>query len=525
MQRRVFLHQLHRSAAAMALAALFATPSFLSRAKVLTELQNTDALFRLGLASGCPRPDSVVLWTRLMPQPHVPGGGMPASAVEVLWEIAEDEQFSKLRQEGRVLAVPEHAHSVHVKVKGLGSDRRYFYRFRVGDQLSPVGRTRTAPAAAAPVRQLRFALASCQHYEQGLYAVHREIAEQSLDFVLFVGDYIYESTNSRFRIRSHESFERPTDLDGYRARHATYKMDADLQAAHAAHPWILTWDDHEVSNDYANDRSRDTDNASRFLQLRAAAYKAYFEHMPVDPDRSPMGASMQIHDHWSWGQLAELWTLDARQYRHAQACSEPDGSGSKILGACAELKDPQRSILGMAQEDWLHQGLTQSQRQWKLLGLNSQFSSTTVQTPLGHRIYSDGWDGYPFAQQRLLDVLSRSQMSNVIFMGGDVHRHVASQIRTRANDPDAPIVAAEFICSSVTTRGLSEFLNNIVQTSNPDSIHSRSDERGYALIEITPQATHCIFRSTAFPVVSRLAPLHTQAEFFSFTDRPGVAVR
>lgn len=519
--RRLFLRSLGRSAAALALGSLFGSSSAPLARKPVETPRWADSPFTLGVASGMPRPDAVVLWTRLAPRPLDSGGGMTPEPHTVHWELAEDEAFARVVRQGQVLARPEHAHSVHVEVTGLAPGRRYHYRFRSGDAWSPPGRTCTAPAEDADVPRLRLALASCQHYEQGHYAAHREIAAQDLDFVLFVGDYIYESSNPRWKLRSHEG-PVPTRLETFRRRHALYKLDEDLQAAHAAHPWVLTWDDHEVENDYANDSSWLGDDPQSFLRRRAAAYKAYFEHLPVSPSMAPQGASMRIHERFVWGRLAELWTLDGRQYRSPQACPRPAGErGGRVLTSCEELADDDRSVFGLAQEAWLMQGLAGSRRRWKLLGQGSQISSWGVDTPFGRSVYSDAWDGYPRARERLLGGLHEAGVQDVVALGGDVHRHVAADLRLRPNDEQAPIVASEFVTSSITTRGLPEMAMALIRAANPDLVHARGDERGYALLEVRPEAVHCTFRATAFPV-RHDARLHTQAAYAVQAGAAGV---
>ena len=503
--RRRLLVNLSRAAAALALGRLFAAPSS-GRA---SNAPAGDYPFTLGVASGMPRPDSVVLWTRLAPQPHAPGGGLPPLPLNLRWELADDERFTTRLRTGTLLVHPERAHSAHVRVDKLPAGAQFFYRFMTGDAVSPIGRTRTAPAADADVASLRIALASCQHYEQGAFVAHREIAARDLDFVLFVGDYLYESTNPRYRLRAHEG-PPPVTLAQYRARHATYKLDADLRAAHAAHPWVVTWDDHEVENDYASEHSALELPPAEFLQRRAAAYQAYFEHMPVAPSMAPQGPAMRIHDRYTWGRLAELWTLDSRQYRDPQACGS--GTGGAVVSPCEALADPSRSVLGTAQERWLAQGLAGSTRRWKLLGLGSQLSPSSVRAARLQRLYTDGWDGYPPARERLLRAIAQAPGGNVLSLGGDVHRHVAAQLRVRSNDERSPIVGSEFVSSSITSRGLSEAMTALVRASNPDLLHARSDERGYALIELNSRSATCDFRATPFPADTR-ARLATQATF------------
>ncbi|HSV70385.1 MAG TPA: alkaline phosphatase D family protein [Methylibium sp.] len=497
MHRRDLLAGLGRSAAALALGSLFAPSLGRDRVEPLT---GADDPFTLGVASGMPGPSSVVIWTRLAPRPMEPLGGLPRAPLAVRWELAEDERFTTGLRRGELLARPQHAHSVHVQVEDLPADRRFFYRFHAGDATSPVGRTRTAPAADAAVARLRIALASCQHYEQGAFTLQREIAERDLDLVLFVGDYIYESSAPRYRIRAHEG-PRPVTLADYRRRHATYKLDPALRAAHAAHPWLMTWDDHEVENDYADTASRYEERSpADLLALRAAAYKAYFEHMPVAPSMAPMGPSMAIHAHHRWGRLADLWTLDNRQYRSRPPCSEPGRAGGRILRDCDELDDPARSMFGPTQERWLAEQLAASPCGWRLLAQATQIAPAFVDTPLGPALYSDGWDGYPQARARLLNAIAAQPLGNVACLGGDVHRHVAARLRADPTDPRSAVVASEFVTSSLTSRGLPQTTTSLMLSSNPDLLHARGDERGYALLELTPERLRCEFRATRFPV-------------------------
>ncbi|PBI95984.1 Alkaline phosphatase D precursor [Variovorax boronicumulans] len=258
--------------------------------------------FTLGVASGAPRPDGMVMWTRLAPEP-VQGGGMGDAPVAVQWEVAEDERFRRIVTKGMASAEADLAHSVHVEVQGLRPGRPYWYRFTAAGVRSPVGRTRTTPADTdAAVQPLRFAFASCQQYEEGYYAAYRDMAAQPLDFVVHLGDYIYESSRGSHNVRRHEGGI-PTDLAGFRDRYALYKTDPHLQAAHAAFPWLVTWDDHEVANDYTDDVSPRTPDPTQFLAIRAAAYQAWYEHMPVPASMSPRGASATIYGRHRFGRM------------------------------------------------------------------------------------------------------------------------------------------------------------------------------------------------------------------------------
>ena len=362
-----------------------------------------------------------------------------------------------------------------------------------------MGRTRTSPALNEVVRRLRLGLASCQHYEQGHFAAHRDMAAQDLDLVLFVGDYIYESSNKQYKIRAHNS-GMPTTLDAYRARHAHYKSDPDLQACHSAHPWLMTWDDHEVVNDYANDLDKNFTDPVVFLQRRAAAYQAYFEHMPLRLAPDPQQPSqMRIHDRMAWGTLADLWTLDCRQHRDHQACPDLMRGGGRVVMGCDALADPARSMLGQAQEQWLTAGLTQSQRRWKLLAQSTLMASSGVQTPLGRSAFTDGWDGYPQARARLLQTVADARLSDVVMLGGDIHANMAAQLRVQAGDERSPVVASELVTTSVSTRGMSPKLMAQIQRDNPDIRHARPDERGYTLIDIRPERLEAQFLTTPHP--------------------------
>jgi phosphodiesterase/alkaline phosphatase D-like protein len=285
--------------------------------------------FALGIASGSPRVDGIVLWTRLAPLPLAESGGMEPLPCEVRWELAHDESFRRIVKSGTSTAHPERAHAIHVEVDGLDAGREYFYRFDTGDARSPIGRTRTSPAQGMGDERLRLAFASCQQYEQGYYGAHGYLAAEGVDLVAFLGDYIYESTWGDDHVRKHGT-EPPRTLADYRGRHALYKSDPNLQRSHECAPWIVIWDDHEVENDYANDRSETLD--PQFLQRRAAAYRAYFEHMPLRASVLRTGGEVRIYDRYAWGSLATIHALDDRQYRSHQACA-PEGRAAAATWA------------------------------------------------------------------------------------------------------------------------------------------------------------------------------------------------
>jgi alkaline phosphatase D len=457
--------------------------------------------FSLGVASGSPLPHSVILWTRILPDP-LDAASMPALALSVRWEVAEDEAFRKVVSKGSAVASPELAHSVHVDAGGLRPERWYWYRFMLGDAVSPVGRTRTAPAADVLPAQLKLAVASCQHWEFGHYAAHRHIAASAPDLVAFLGDYIYEWGPYQLRhpqraVRQDESFT----LAQYRARYAQYKSDRDLQAAHLAAPWILTWDDHEVANDYAGDV--DERLSGDFAARRAAAYQAFYEHMPLrlpSPQAGRFG-TLRMYQRYDWGRLARFHVLDDRQYRSPLPCPKPGRGGSNVVLArsCETLRDPRRTMLGNEQEAWLAQGLSSSRAHWNLLAQQTpmaQSSGVPVQSPEDGRFWTDGWDGYPLARRRLLDTLVKSGARNPLVLAGDVHTFYASELRRDFARPVSkanPVIAAELCGTSVTSSSRPQARTQENVERNPHMLYGRSDRRGYMLIDLTPQSAQTRF--------------------------------
>jgi alkaline phosphatase D len=449
--------------------------------------------FSLGVASGSPLPDAVILWTRILVNP-LDATATPPIALMVRWEVAEDEGFKRIVAKGRATAAPELGHSVHVDARGLAPDRWYWYRFLHGDAVSPVGRTRTAPAAHAQVASLRIAVGSCQHWEFGSYAAHRHIAAAAPDLVAFLGDYIYEW--GPFQLGHPAKPQRVNEsltLADYRNRYAQYKSDPDLQAAHAVAPWIVTWDDHEVVNDYANDR--DLHRSPDFLARRAAAYQAFYEHMPLRlaPRAGKFGA-LRMHQRYDWGRLARLHVLDDRQYRAHQACQPAGkgGSGSVVARACAELRAPERSMLGAEQERWLADGLTGARARWNIIAqqtLMAQKDGAKPDAPDGARFWTDGWDGYPVARERLLNALRTSRASNPLVLSGDVHTFYAAELRADFDRPaskDNPLLASEFCGTSITSSAGPQARTLQYVAANPHIKYGRSDKRGFILMEVTP---------------------------------------
>jgi len=480
--------------------------------------------FELGVASGMPRPNSVLLWTRLLvDECDYISSEKVGEPLNVGWELFDDEALKNCVRRGETLTDRNRGHSIHVKVEGLNPATSYWYRFHSGNAVSSVGRTKTAPESNESVKSLRFALASCQNYEAGEYTAYQDMLAQDLDFVLFVGDYIYESNTSRPNSKRTHTGGEPQTLDQYRARYVQYKKDPLLQAAHAKYPWILMWDDHEVVNDYANDLDPAYSGTEAFLKRRAAAYRAYFEHQPIDlgPQlQSAHESSMDLNDTYSWGQLAQLWTLDCRQYRSHHACSSQGRGGGRVIMSCEELEDANRTMFGFDQEVWLSKGLQDSKKLWKFVAQTTQISSTRISTPIGKLTYTDAWDGYPQARRRLLEDLHRSKINNVVTLGGDVHMNVAANLRLAPNDSGSPIVASEFVTTSITSPGLGQNTTGLIKASNSDIVHMQSDERGYSLITVDALRATCEFRTTPHPVQIGAA-FKEQATYTVETGSPG----
>ena len=505
---------------ALALGATQLTAPIVRRAGAQPRFTSTP--FTLGVASGYPLPTGVVLWTRLAPAPLQPGGGMSShDVVGVEWEVATDERMSQVVQKGTVAATPEWAHSVHVEVEGLEPGRWYWYRFRAGGEASPIGRTRTAPAVNATVERLRFAFASCQQYEQGYFGAYHRMLADDLDLMVFMGDYIYESSWGRDHVRKHGAPE-PHTLEDYRVRHAVYKTDADLQAAHAACPWIVTWDDHEVSNDYADDRSQFAHPREWYLQRRAGAYKAYYEHMPLRRQMVPLGPQMRLYHAVPFGSLVQFHMVDDRQYRSHQPCAAPGRGGSAVVGEdCAERLDPRLTMLGEVQERWLETGLDRSRARWNVIGQQTLMAQLDRKLGAGQQFWTDGWDGYPAARRRLLDYLGKRKPANPVVIGGDVHMFWVTDLKPDFDDARSPVVASEIVGTSITSQNARKQEDvDALMGDNPHIRFANPTRRGYVRVEVTPQRMQADLRAMR-SVTQPRAAVDTLASFVVEDGRPG----
>jgi alkaline phosphatase D len=412
--------------------------------------------FQLGVASGDPLPDSVVLWTRLAVDPTSPEP-MPPVKVPVRWEIAADERFGKVVRSGQRTTGPDLGHSVHVDAHGLDAAHDYFYLFRVGDYVSPTGRTRTAPPSGRRLDRTTFGVTSCQSYQAGYYTAYDQMSRDDLAFVVFLGDYIYELALGS--VRQH-GLPPAVSLDDFRRHYAAAHADSQLQAAHAAAPWIMTWDDHEVEDNYAGlhpgelGKARAPDEAANFPAKRAAAYRAWWENVPVRAKPPGNDGSMRIYRSFRFGDLVTLPVVDARQYRtplatEGQGPASPPGGYSLLPAAL----DSNATILGKEQERWLQRTLDRSGAQWNVLAQQTQMAAVdhTPEDGSSSGYSTDTWDGYVAARNRLLGHVDKAKVKNFVTLGGDTHTSSVDDLRTDYQKDGSPVVGTEFVAPPATS--------------------------------------------------------------------------
>ena len=453
--------------------------------------------FTLGVASGSPSHHSVVLWTRLMPDANSGQSNFASSDISVQWEVADDEHFKVNRRSGQVVALATLAHSVHLELEGLQSDRWYFYRFQLGDAQSTVGRTRTLPHPEAMVQKLRVAYASCQRWEHGYFSAYDHMAQENLDMVLFLGDYIYEYAAAANPVRIPPGGW-VTSLSDYRNRYALNKSEKSLQAMHAQCPWLVTWDDHEVSNDYAGLVRGFSGNITLdFEAQRAQAYQAFYEHMPLRASaltRSleglARGAEMRIYGQVAFGKLANIYLLDDRQYRDRQVCNKGlnFGSGWVDPDQCEAWLNPSRTLLGPQQEQWLNQSFASArndQRVWNVVAQQTLFGRRDYKVGSGLSLWNDGWDGYSAARQRMTQSMQTHALKNPVLIGGDVHENWVGHVMADAYKDDSAKIGVEFCGAGITARsaGNSKLAERLRE--NPHFIFADSERKGYGVVEFT----------------------------------------
>ncbi|OGN49224.1 MAG: alkaline phosphatase [Caulobacterales bacterium RIFOXYB1_FULL_67_16] len=461
-------------------------------------------VFPLGVASGDPAPDGFVIWTRLAMNPVAPDGlGGMGGPVAVRWDIAADEGFHRIVAAGEATADASNAHSLHIEVEGLRLDRPYWYRFTALGQQSPVGRARTAPAPNADIDRLRLAVASCSNWESGYFSAYGHMADEAPDLTLFLGDYIYEYTRTGAQaanvVRPY-GLEEATTLAGYRNRYALHRTDPDLQRLHAVAPCLAVWDDHEIQDDYSGVWSKTPGvSPNDFLSRRAAGYKAFYEAMPIRRTRLDARLQMPIYRRVRYGRLAEFFMLDGRQYRSKQACSDgPNGGKGQVVtdAACPDRLDPARTFLGFEQERWLCDGLARSQAQWNILGQDLvmaglRFGDGGAET----RYWTDTWDGYPVARDRMTEALATLKPRNPVVLSGDYHSFWTNDVKRVSADPASATVATEFVGTSISSSGPPYDALMANMPNNPQIKFFDSRVRGYMSIEMDRHRMNTRYRA------------------------------
>ena len=471
--------------------------------------------FTLGVASGDPEPDGVVIWTRLSESPLI-GEVTLSTAIEVKWEVAHDESFKSIANKGTALAVPQLGHSVHVEVEGLEPDRWYFYRFHAGSETSPTGRTRTTPEKHVMPQRMQFAFTSCQHYESGYFNGYPHMVEEDLDLVVHLGDYIYEYGGVDNRVRKHLGKEIES-LANYRQRYSQYRLDESLKNAHRLFPWLVTWDDHEFDNNYADLVSEEEGiSPEAFLTRRMNAYQAYYEFMPLRRRAFPQGPDMTLYRKCQYGRLANFFVLDTRQYRTDQ----PNGDGQKPK--IGKAIDQNGTILGSKQEHWLMSGLTGSESTWNVLAQQVMMADLNRGDEKEARYSMDQWPGYEVSRRRLLKFFHERKIPNPVVLTGDIHVNWVNDLMLDSGRDGSPIVGTEFVGSSMSSSGNG---GNYIEeyeraASQNDFVKWYNSNRGYVTCDLRPDSWTSHFRVTPF-VDKPNSPLVKKASFIVQAGRPG----
>ncbi|MCO4698414.1 alkaline phosphatase D family protein [Streptomyces sp. RO-S4] len=463
--------------------------------------------FLHGVASGDPLPDGVLLWTRVTPTPEATPGSGAGPDTEVRWTVARDSGFTDVVARGSTLATAASDHTVKADIRGLRPATDYWFRFSAGGTDSPAARTRTAPAPDTAVGGLRLGVVSCANWEAGHFAAYRHLAARGdLDAWLHLGDYVYEYGTGEYGtrgevVRPHSPAHEIVTLADYRTRHARYKTDPDLRALHAAAPVVAIWDDHEFANDtWSGGAGNHTEGAEGAWAARqAAAKQAYFEWMPVRP-----AVEGTTYRRLRFGKLADLSLLDLRSFR-SQQVSLGDG----------DVDDPDRTLTGRTQLDWLKAGLSASDTTWRLVGTSVMISPFSVGSlpasllkPLakllglpqeGIALNTDQWDGYTDDRRELLAHLRAHAIRNTVFLTGDIHMAWANDVPVNAGTyPLSASAATEFVVTSVTSDNLDDIVNvpegtvsavaaPLIRAANRHVHWVDTDRHGYGVLDLTAE--------------------------------------
>ena len=488
--------------------------------------------FTLGVASGDPDATSVVLWTRLAPSPLENRGGMPSDPVAVDWEIAEDDKMQTVVKRGTVNALPAEGHSLHVVADGLTPNRPYWYRFMSGGAESRIGRTRTLPAAGVIPERYRIVSAGCQRIEHGYFTAWAEIAKSDIDLVYFSGDYIYEYALPEKAVEKRMAIEqrmgrpipsavlkRLSDLSEFRLRYALYKLDPDLAAAHAAHPFVTTFDDHEVVNDWAGMFLPGKMTQNDLIKIRTAAFQAFYENTPVRPSVRPNGPNITAYQSFEVGGLLRLASLDTRQYRSLPGCGKYDSL------SCEERKDPNRTMIGADQERWLFDQFGRNNTTWTVLGSQVLMMQRRIGEPAKDVVNTDKWDGNAASRARVLQAAVDRKVSGLVVLSGDFHKAFAGNLKVDFDKSDSPTMGVELLSSSISSDGDAD--GNIAAAakrlySNNPHFKFYDDRRGYTVCDFAKDRCTATFR--AVKAVSKPnEPISTIRTFEFSADRPSLS--
>jgi len=470
------------------------------------------AHFTHGVASGDPLQDRVILWTRVLP-----GSGQPET-IELEWQVASDQRFSNIVANGLASTGPERDFTLKIDATGLEPGQTYFYRFNAQGVSSPIGRTRTLPAAG--VGQARLAVVSCSNFPQGYFNVYREIAARDCDAVVHLGDYIYEYADGGYanplmleKGRHVQPIHEIVSIEDYRMRYGLYRSDADLQAVHQSHPFICVWDDHEITNNTFKDGA-ENHNADQgegeFGERRMAAIQVFYEWMPIR-EQSDIEQGI-IYRSFDLGDLASLIMMDTRLVGRDEQLTH----NMNIDVIRSRLADDSRSIIGAQQESWLAAQLRNSAEAgipWQIIGqqvimgrknipqvaneefapelrdavAGSRYGMLRERAQLGLPLNFDAWDGYPANRERVLDMF-REHGNNVVVLAGDTHSSWAFDL----HDDKGDAIAVEFGTPSVSSPGFENFmplpeaqLVEAFMNASPEMRYMRGLGRGWMELNIT----------------------------------------
>lgn len=484
-------------------------------APLASAMDLTSDPFSLGIASGDVTDNAVVLWARLAPEPLAADSGMPACNFSVQWELALDPEMSRIVRRGEAIATPELAHSLHVELDGLEPDREYWYRFSVSSYTSPIGRTKTLPHRDSHPDSVRFVTASCQNYTHGYFVAYEHMIRDKPDFIIHLGDYFYETSFGVDDFRKHETEKAPATVADFRRRHALYKTDRQLQHAHAQIPFFTTIDNHDAIED---------NDPAKYAQ-RAAAYQAWYEHMPVRGYKAPGDNHFDLHRKIALGDLAQISLLDGRQFRDSKnVCNNNDypnyGFGN-YRERCSRVFDEGRSMLGKEQERWLAENLVQNKSTWNVIASPGPYLPFRYHHDGKELSYIGAWDIYPANRARVAEAIEAADVGHPLILSGDVHSFWAVDGRL-TKDPEERIPVVEFVASSISANWPEQLARPVTDNlpHNPQVTFYEPDKRGYVLHDVSETEWKTTFRALQ-DVRDERSPAINLASFLVRKGKPG----